>query len=277
VITRRRAVTTVYYGVLLLVLAAILLKAMPSELPKALTNRISYNSEGYVLAVLLGLWIQFARRRLIGRTWEWPVTALAAAACLVLGILMYTGDWPSRFKTLNETFIAAGPILLYVQSRRRPSKRLAIALSLVVLAIIVFFNSGNLVTRLAEGVVMLLLVPIAFDVVDRGILSPGAVTSPRPRYWWYAALVVIPTMLSILGHYDRITGPARDVTHYIGRSHEAFVGILLVELFFAVGLGRTGRSAPADQGHPSTEPGDGALGDQDRPVGHREGRTAGRR
>jgi hypothetical protein len=229
-----------------------MLTVLPRLLPAELASKVSYNSEGYVLAVLLGLWIQFARRRLSGRTWEWPVTALAAAACLVLGILMYTSDWPSRFKTLNEAFIAAGPILLYVQSRRRPSYRLAITLAVVVLAIIVFFDSGNLVTRLAEGVVMLLLVPIAFDVVDRGILSPAAMTSHRLRYWWYAALVVIPTTLSILGHYERITGPARDVTHYIGRSHEAFVGVLLIELFFAVGLGRTGRSVPAGLGHPST-------------------------
>ncbi len=248
----QRVISIVFYAGLGAVLAAILTTLLPELLPEALASKVSYNSEGYVLAVLLGLWIQFARPRLSGTSREWPVTALAAAACLAVGIFLFNSDLPSRFKTLNETFIALSLIIVYVQARRRQPQWVAITLSLVVLAIIVLFSTTDLVTNLAESLGMLLLVPLAFDVVDRGILSPEAVTSPRLRYGWYAALIVVPTTFSLLWHFGSLTGLAYDITRYDIRMHEAFVGILLVELYFAVGLGRTGQTDRAGREHPNT-------------------------
>ena len=249
---RQRAISIVFYAGLGVVLAAILTTILPQLLPDALASKVGYNSEGYLLALLLGLWIQFTRPRLSGTSREWQATALAAAGCLVVGIFLFNSDLPSRFKTLNETFIALSLILVYVQARRRQPQWLAVTMSLVVLAIIVFFSTTDLVTDLAETLGMLLLVPLAFDVVDRGILSPEAVTSPRLRFAWYAVLVMVPTTFSLLGHSGNLTGLAYDITRYDIRMHEAFVGVLLVELYFTLGLGRTGKRELASRERSNT-------------------------
>ncbi len=97
-------------------------------------------------------------------------------------------------------------------------------------------------TDLAETLGALLLFPIGFYVIDRGILDPDAVTSSASRRAWYALLLLLPIVMSILQYRIGLTGLANDVTRYIVRFHEAFVFLLLVEVFFAVGLGRRGRS-----------------------------------
>ena len=235
-------------------LVCILLALLPRLLPGGLASKVAFNSEGYLLALALAAWVQFVRPRLHGRRSEWPVTAAVAAGSLVVGVALFNSDLTSRVKTLNETFIALSLILLYVQARRRPAPSVALVSSLVVLAIVVFGNRTEIVTQLAESLGMLLLVPVAFDVVDRGILDPRAPTSSARRYTWYALLVVMPSTFSLLWHGFDLTGLGYEITRYDIRMHEAFVGVLLVELYFAVGLGRTGTSDGVERKDPVGSP-----------------------
>lgn len=232
----------VFFGGVVAVMGGILFEIFPTFLPNAVADRIGHNSEGFLLALLLALWIQFARPGLAGASRRWPLTLAAAAACLAMAVFLLVTHFPSRFRTLNETFLAAAVLIPYVQVRRPLTSGLAIWLSVAVLAIIVLSQRSEFLTDIAEMFGVLVLAPIGFDVVDRGILDPEAPTSTRLRFAWYAILVVTPIAFSLLENGVDLSGAAGEVVRYAVRVLEAFVCMLLVELYFAVGLGRTGRS-----------------------------------
>jgi len=233
------------YGGLGLVVLGILFQLFPLFLPQSVAGRIAHNSEGMVLALLLAAWIQFARPRLepLRSNRQWPVTLAVAAACVATAVLLLASDFPSRFRTLNETFLAAAVLIPYVQLRRPLPRWLPAALSLGVLAVMVLGLRTEIVTLGAETLGVLLLAPVGFDLVDRGILDPGARTSTRVRYAWYALLVIAPIAFSALHYGVGFDGVVGEATRYSVRIVEAFLCMLLVELYFAVALGRTGVGA----------------------------------
>jgi hypothetical protein len=230
----------VFYGGLVALLAGILLEIFPRFLPDRVADRIGHNSEGLLLALVLALWIEHARPKVSGSRLQWPLTLAVAVACAVAAVFLLWTDLPSRFRTLNEPFLAAAVLVPYVQIRRPLPSNLAILASLAVLALIVFGERTQVVTDLAETLGALVLAPIGFDVVDRGILDLHAPTSARLRYGWYTLLVVTPIAFSVLQYAVGVSGVAGEVTRYGVRIAEAFLCMLLVELYFAVGLGRTG-------------------------------------
>lgn len=237
------AVSAVFYVAGTVTVAAVLADVLSAVLPDGLAVRIAHNSEGLVLALLLAAWIQFARPRLAGASREWRITALVAVGCVVVGAGLLLTDLPSRFRTLNEAFLAAAVVIPYLQVRRPLPAGLAPALAAAVLVVVGSTHRTELTTALAEAAGVLLLVPLAFDVVDRGILDPEGRTSPRTRLAWYVFLVAAPAAFAVLQYGVGVTGGAGEVIRYAVRITEAFVCLLLVELFFAVGLGRTGRRA----------------------------------
>jgi len=243
---QRRWLGWLFYGTLLLLMVLILAAALDLVLPTELARRIGYNSEGYTLAILLGAWIQFARPRLDGST-RWVLTFLVAAASLTLALTLFTSDLPSRFKTLNETFFALSLLLPYV-TLARPLRRWPPVVSAVLLVVVVAgvaLGSGDSpVVLLAETMAVFVLAPLAFDWVDRAILDPQAQTSTGLRYAWYALLIAIPLVVVLLGDDAREGGGVHEVLQYVGRVHEAVIGLLLVQLYFAVGLRRTGTVPP---------------------------------
>jgi hypothetical protein len=230
----------VFYGGLVALLAGILLEIFPLFLPDGVADRIAHNSEGLLLALILALWIEHARPKLSGSTLELRLTLAVAIACAAAAVLLLWTDLPSRFRTLNEPLLAAAVLVPYVQIRRPLRSNLAKLASLAVLAVIVFGRRTQVVTDLAETLGALVLAPIGFDVVDRGILDPQAPTSARLRFGWYALLVVTPIAFSVLEFAVGVSGVAGEVTRYGVRITESFLCMLLVELYFAVGLGRTG-------------------------------------
>lgn len=246
-VNRRTVAMLVFYGGLSLLMALLLADVLRDLIPARIAGRIGYNSEGYTAALLLGLWIQFARPRLADSRWQWPGTIAVGVAFAVLGVVMVDSDWPSRVKTLNESMLGLALVIPYVQARRPVPARWAVAVAAVCFAAIVVFNHADTVTRYAEGFVLIVLVPLALDVVDRAILAPDQPTSPRRRYVFYALLVLLPITSSLLFHGDVFrTGLAAEWIRYEVRVHESFVAVLLVCLYFAVGLGRTGPAARAD-------------------------------
>ena len=232
-----------FYGVSVVVVIGVLGQLFAEVLPGSVASRIGHNSEGIVLALLLALWIEFARPRLAGSTREWPVTLAVAGLCVLLAVLLLQSDLPSRFRTLNETFLAAAAVVPYLQARRPLPVRFAVAASAVVLAVVVVANRTAAITDLAEALAVLILVPVGFDVVDRGILDPEASTSVRVRLGWYVGLVLVPIAFSVLEYGIGFRGLFGEFTRYGVRVAEAFIALLLVEVYFAIGLGRVGRSA----------------------------------
>jgi hypothetical protein len=116
-------------------------------------------------------------------------------------------------------------------------------------------------TTLAEMLAMLVLVPVGLDLVDRAILDPRARTSSAVRWAWYAFLLAAPIVISVV-FAGGLSGAAGDAATYLNRVQEAWLGVLLVELYFAVGHGRVGPGP-----HPSP------AGDRDRQrAGARPGR-----
>ncbi len=243
--SRSTVITVAFFGALLTVVAGVLLELASLVLPEGLAARIGRNSEGLVLALLLAGWIGFARPALAGRPGQWRPTVLAAAGCLAVGVALLLSDLPSRFRTLNESFLAAALLLPYLQARRPLPPRLAAGLSLAVLVLVVAFNRTGAVTGLAESLGVLLLAPIAFDLVDRQILDPSARVARGLRAGWYAFLIVTPVVLSLLqGRLDP-GGLAGEGLRYGARLTEAFVCLLLVELSLTSGVRGTGHRTTA--------------------------------
>ena len=238
---RRTALSVAFYVTVAAVLVGILAQVFTLFLPDAVAGRIGHNSEGLLLALVLAAWIQFVRPRLAGTDREWLITALAASACLALGLFLILTDLPSRFRTLNEPLLAAALLLPYVQVRRPLPGRTALWLALGILAVTVVFNRTAMITDLAEMLAALILVPLALDVFDRGILDPEAETSRPVRYGWYAFLVLAPIVFSVLQYQVGFDGLLGEALRYSVRIAEVFITLLLVELYAAAMRSRTVR------------------------------------
>lgn len=241
--TRARAASIILYGGLTLVLVSILFEFLAKVLPSALAVRIGHNSEAYLAVLVLAAWIQFVRPRLTGTKAEWWVTVAVAGVCLAIGILLVATELPSRWRTLNETFLALPLLIPYVQIRRPMWWGFPAALAVLTVATVFFFSNTGGVTDLAETFALIALVPIGLDLVDRGILDPRAVTSVVVRYGWYALLVIVPVTFSVLEYKVGVSGFVGRTIRYGVRITEGFITALLIGLFFAVVLGRTGRNA----------------------------------
>jgi hypothetical protein len=242
-----RTLTVAFFSVLVAAIAGVLLELFPLVLPDSIAVRIARNSEGLVLALLLAGWVQFGRPRVSRMRRGSVAIVLAVLACLTVGALLLASDLPSRFRTLNETFLAAAFVIPYLQLRRPLPPRMAVSVSAVVLLIVVALNRTAAVTDLAEMLGVLLLAPLAFDVVDRGILDPDAATSPRLRRTWYALLIAAPICFSLIEYRIGVDGLLGEAVRYSVRITEAFVCLLLVESYFAVALRRTGRPVVVDR------------------------------
>lgn len=223
-----------FYGLLTVLLAAVLFEFVTDLLPVG-AGQVAHNSESYAAVLVLGPWVQFVRPRLHGRRLEWPVTAAAALGCLAVALVLFQADdWPTRFTTLNETFFGLAVLIPVAQPRRR-APGLSAALSALALPAIVVgaaFDS-DLIDDLAESLALVMLTPIALDIFDRGILTPGAGTARGLRYGWWAFLLGMPIALRVLEYDIGFGGWFGEVTRYGVRFNEAFVFLLIFELWFA--------------------------------------------
>jgi hypothetical protein len=230
-----------YYGGLALVLALILLQLLDEVLGKRLATHIGHNSEAYLAALVLSAWIQYVRPRLAGKRAEWPTALLVGVIMLVIGIALVQTHLPSRFRTLNEAFIALGILIPYVQARRPLSRVISYGLPGVALLLVLVIGDRGLVRDQAESAVMLILIPIGLDLIDRGILQSDAVTSVRARWSWYAALVLIPVVFVALRKGAHVDGWAGNRMLYSQRGLEGYIAAFFIEVYFAVFLGWVGR------------------------------------
>lgn len=230
-----------YYAGLALVLALILLQLIDDVVGRRLATHIGNNSEAYLAALFLSAWIQYVRPRLAGRRSEWPAALLVGVIMLVIGIALVQTHLPSRFRTLNEAFIALAVLVPYVQARRPLNRILSYGLPGVVLLLVLVVGDRGVVRDQAESATMLILIPIGLDLIDRGILQPDAITSVLARWTWYAILVLIPVVFIALRKGAHVDGWAGNRMLYSQRGLEGYIAALFIEVYFAVFLGWVGR------------------------------------
>lgn len=242
---RAMALSALYYGALLTLQVLAITGRLGDVLPPWVATHVGKDSEAILLALVLPAWVQFARPRLRGHRREWGVTALAVAVLVVLGVWMYaTPPIPGNVETLNESLFACAALIPYVQLKRPVSRLLAIGIPVVLLVLILAASGTALVTNLAELLAMLILVPLGLDVVDRAILEPQVSTSSKVRWSWYALLLAAPIFISVVLADAFPPGATADAVRYAIRVQEAWVGLLLLQIYFAVGHGRVGPAAP---------------------------------
>jgi hypothetical protein len=235
---RVRGFTVAFYGGLAAILALIWLEALDLVLPEGIAEQVGHNSEGILLALLLAGWVQFVRPRITGTPHERLVTGIVVAVALAGALALLATDLPSQFKTLNETLLAATLLVPYLQLRR-PLGRWPLGVAAMLLLTVVVAHDAPVIVLLAETLGMLILAPVAFDLVDRGILDPAAWTSRVRRWAWYAVLAGAPVGFSLVFAAD-FGGALDSFNGYAIRTIEAFLAFLAVEVFFAVCLGCTG-------------------------------------
>jgi hypothetical protein len=224
------------YAALAVLLALIISKHLGDLLPRVAAHHVGSDSEGYALALLLVPWIAWVRPRLLGRQAALPVALLAGAGSGAVGVWLYGSHVLGTVKTLNETFLALALLFPYVTLRRPLARPTGAVCSLVVLVVTVLLEqtgAHQVVTNVAEGVVMLLVVPLALDVFDRAALDPEQPVSWRARLGCWAALLVVPAVSILLRHVS-LGRDAHLVVDFAARAQEAFVGTLLVLLYLAI-------------------------------------------
>jgi hypothetical protein len=247
---RRKIITFVFYIGVTVVLAGILVELWPLVLPKSLATKIGHNSEGMLAALMIGPWIQLARPRLLDSRHRWPIAAIVAAASLAIGLGLVASDLPSRFRTLNETFLAAAVVLPYLLLRRPLPAAVPLVGAGTVLAVTVAFNHTAVITDLAETLGMLILAPIGFDLIDRKILRPDAAVRAVTLVAWYALLVGAPIALSVLQYDIGFGGLFGQFTRYGVRIAESFLFMLLIGVYFAALRAWAGREADTPVAEP---------------------------
>lgn len=245
-------ISLVFYGGLTLLLVAIMTKTLDNVLPSGFATKIGYDSEGFFFALGLAAWLQLGIARLQGRRlWAWALGLGVLFA--FLGLVMLNVPMPSAFKTLNEPCFALALVILYVALRRPlgawPPMLSAALVVTVVMGVALWPDS--LVINLAETTMTLILAPLAFDVFDRRILDPSSRERRILRRCWYAALIVLPVTVVALGVEERLgDGVLNQALHYLGRSQESFVGILLATAFISIVMGLNRTSPRGLQGLP---------------------------
>lgn len=225
----RAAVPAVYYGLLAVLLALAVTDSLGGVFPGPVAKHLGENSEGLLLALLLPAWVQFVRPRLRGTRGAWAGTAVVSGGLLALGLLLRSVDTlPGRVETLNEPVLALAVLVGYLQLRRPLPDAAVLALPVGVLLLIAAASGTVLVTELAEGLAVLVLAPVGLDLVDRGVLQPGARSSDAVRWSWYAFLLLAPVAVAVAAAPDA-TGALR----YAERLQEAFLGLLVAQVHLA--------------------------------------------
>jgi hypothetical protein len=246
--TRVIVFSTIYYVGLLAALFGALFKEWTHVVPHSLATQIGHNTEGYLAALIVAVWIQFVRPKLAGTRAEWPVTIVVGLAFVGLTQWMLNGDMAPQYKTLNEGTLAAAVLIPYFQLRR-PLPRRADAITTLVLVIATIATIKLAFTsQMAETIGMVILGVAGLDLVDRGILDPAAVTSAVKRWIWYAFLVIAPLLFGLWEHKwgAGTTGIIGVPVRWMVRINESFVYAILVQIFFAVLLGRTGSNGATE-------------------------------
>jgi hypothetical protein len=211
---------------------------LPALLPTKLAAQVGNEGEAVMFAALMAATVQWVRPWASAKANPYLAVAPLALASVAFGIYLLYSDLPGRFATYSESFVAAGVLAFYVLVPR--PFRQAIWLTPIVLAIIVLGYDTTFVIKQSEDLVMIMLAPITFDVVDRTILDPDAEERPRLRLAWCVSLVLAWLVFWQTADAMRpnISGPFENAVDYAHRANEAYWGLLIITLYFSYWLGK---------------------------------------
>ena len=227
-----RWLTVGFYVAMAVITVVLAVKWEYDVLPRSIATHVSHNSEVFNIALLVVAAIE-ARRRLAAMPGVRAVLVSFAVAVLFLGVgfLLLDGPVSPTVKMLNEASFAGAVLWLYVFLPR--PLRLAWLASVVLLVVVVLGYHTSLITLQAECMVALILAPISFDVVDRGLLDPSFRQSPWLRIAWLALLLLVPVVLMVVKRQG-LEGVAAEIVKYPSRGTEGFWGMALVHGFYLV-------------------------------------------
>lgn len=229
--SRGRFLTVAYYGAIALLLTLILTATLARVLPGGLAGQVSRNSEGLLVLLAVSVWIQFVRVRLVTPARVWSTALLAAAVCVVVGLVLRYGPVPPQLVTLNEPAFALALLLPYLQLRR-PLPPWGWLLPAAAVAIPLVGGNNSATTDLAEAFGALFLIPISVDAIDRGILDRSPVPLLRVLAWMTVLVVAVVALHAVV---DRTpVGVVEEVTRYISRVTEMFIASLLFHTYFSL-------------------------------------------
>lgn len=238
---RPRLLATAFWAGLGLLAVLAVTGLLDEVFPRELAKDLAEDSEALPVALGLAAWVQLVRPRLRGSRTPWRTTGLVAAGCGALGVWLYaTGPVPGEVETLCEPLLALALLVPYVQAHRPLPRRLVLGLPVAVLLVVLAASGSALVDELAEVPLLVVLVALGLDVVDREVLEPAVRTPWRRRAGWWAFLLVTPVLLSVVLR-DALPGPAGDAVTWVVRGQEAWVGALLLQVH--LGLAAAARQA----------------------------------
>lgn len=241
--------TWVIYGVVAVLLIVIVSGALSTMFPSVASTRIAYNSEGYLFALVLGLWLQVALPRVPERR-RFALSAAHGGLWAIIGIALLLSDLPSRIRTLNEAALGLAIVIPYVALRRPLPRWVPWSSSLLLVALTVWAIVGapsSWVIDQAETFGFIVLAVLTFDVFDRPLIDDTATSSAGVRWAWYGFMILEPIVVSAIGTDARSGSGAGAVTLlYLGRIHESFVGVLLVVALMYLSRVSQARARTAD-------------------------------
>ncbi len=225
-----------FYGALSVLLVLSVTGTLSSFLPSGVASQVGHNSEAYLLALLLGILLQWVRPRAFASRQPWLPLGAIAVLSIGLGVLLdqQKGSIGSSYATLNEALVAFGVICLYLLLRRP----LAVApfLAVGMLTAIVLLNRTDFVTLQAESLVAIMLAPVSLDVADPTLVDRDAADRPTARLVWCVVLICVPVLFAVLSRLH-LSGLAAEIARYGSRPTEAFLAFLFIHLYFSYLLG----------------------------------------
>jgi hypothetical protein len=211
---------------------------LPALLPTKLAQQVGNEGEAVMFAALMAACIQWVRPWAAAKANPYLAISPVAVASIAFGIYLLYSGLPGRFATYSESFVAAGVLAWYVMIPR--PFRQALWLVPIMLVIIIAGFDSTFIFKQSEDMVMILLAPIAFDVVDRTILDPDAEERPTLRMIWCIALVLAWLVFWQTADAMRptIEGPFENAVDYAHRANEAYWGYLIITLYFSYWMGK---------------------------------------
>lgn len=220
-----------FYIVIAVLLLVLVFKLQYLVLPESLSVRIGHNSEVLGLVLLFCFLVQYAR--------PWAGNPVRISRLLIVLVVMVAGYLILHFavpittvSTLDECFTGAAYVWLYMLIPKR-FRSVPAAMALVLLVLIVFFNTEFIVEQ-AESLIPLLLAPLALDVFDKTILDPTLPDRRVLRVVWMIILAIIGFTFVAAAPWARqdLDDWFRYLIDYGQRASEAYWAWIIVHIYF---------------------------------------------
>lgn len=228
------------YGGLVLLLLIIVTRNTDAVMPARLATPVARNSEGWLIALGVCASLDFLRPRLAQGRRPMATATVIGVALLLAGLALRVAPLPGSVVTLNESLVALGLLVPYLQLTRPVGRRAAI-LPVIALVAALLSPASAFLTDMAEAVAALVLIPLVVDVIDEGLVAGRAPNRVRSGLG-----AVLLTSTIVLVHVLTPPHPAgwfEEALYYVQRTNEGWVAAVVVLLYY---LTRRSSRRPVD-------------------------------